>query len=254
MTKRALWIALILCATTSLRAEESALTLSPSVVNLRGAGGASVTHRITLTNRTGVDASFELIAQDVVVKNGTREFHPAGSTPDSIAASATFSKRAVTVLAGESRSVDVTLTLPASTTQRAVVAIFRGTTLFRINGVSATASLGTLFTFTLTGDVRLDCAPLRVEPQTAATNATIEATLENTGSEPLVSTGASVFVDASGAIVGRTQFDSRRFLPGERASLRSEYPGELQPGVYSVVATLQFEGRSLTRTAELVVK
>jgi hypothetical protein len=93
-----------------------------------------------------------------------------------------------------------------------------------------------------------------VSPQSAASNLRFEQTFVNSGSEPLVLRGMTVILDAAGAMVGKVPAAPHRLLPGERASLRSEYPGELARGRYRAVATYEFEGRALTRGAEFTVR
>jgi hypothetical protein len=63
-----------------------------------------------------------------------------------------------------------------------------------------------------------------------------------------------VIVDAAGVLRGRVPFQAHRLLPGESASLRAEYAGELPSGAYRALSTFEFEGRSATRTAEFVVR
>src|ERR1700724_2040366 len=108
-------------------AEKPSISLSPAVVMAKGNFGQGLTQSFTLTNQTARDFAFEMVAEDVVIKDGKRVFVPAGETPNSIAASAVFAQKTVLVKPFSSASVDVRLTLPAQTNLRAVVAMFRGT-------------------------------------------------------------------------------------------------------------------------------
>src|SRR5579884_1933433 len=78
-------------------------------------------------NQTAREFAFDMVAQDVVIKDGKRTFVAAGETPNSIAATAVFTQKTVIAKPFSSISVDVRLTLPAKTDIRAVVAMFRGT-------------------------------------------------------------------------------------------------------------------------------
>ena len=51
-------------------------------------------------------------------------------------------------------------------------------------GVSMTGSLGTLMTFTLSDNVRLEVADVEVTPQTDTTNLAFVQEIRNVGSEP----------------------------------------------------------------------
>jgi hypothetical protein len=94
---------------------------------------------------------------------------------------------------------------------------------------------------------------LTVLAQTPARNAAFEQELANDGGEPLVPLGVAVILDRRGRAVGRSAFERRRLLPGERATFRTVYPAELPPGEYRVLATFEFEARVLTATAGLLV-
>ena len=229
------------------------LTLSPAVVPLAGSPGESATWELTLHNGADRDIAFGLEARDVVVRDGARAFVAAGELSDSIAATAVFTPARVTVPAGGSRSVAVTFTRPPAVRHRGVVAFFRSLEpVTAASGQAAFASLGTLFTFTLSEHLAL-AADLVAEPPTASRNAVLSGALANAGSEPLVARGVAVILDAAGAVVGKASFEQRRLLPGERTTARAEYAGELPSGSYQAVATFEVGGRAVTRSAALVV-
>lgn len=230
-------------------ASAGTLTLSPAVVPLSGRLGQSAAQSLTLRNDTELPLAFVLEAKDVVVRDGRRVFVDAGELPDGIAATAVFSVGELTVGPGESRSVQLVVTLPRGAVQRAVLALFRGTT--RIG--NATASLGALLTFTVSGEFSLAAESPVVQPQTASANLGFQVALANDGREPLVPKGVAVILDARGALVARVAFESRRLLPGERTTVRAEYPGELPAGAYRALATFEYEGRAATRQAEFRV-
>ena len=230
------------------------LSLSPAVVPLSGRFGQSTRQTLALTNGTPLDLAFELEAKDVVVRDGQRVFVEAGEVAGSIAATAVFSARRVSVPPGAAASVDVTLTLPAAAAHRAVVVLFRGVTPIRDGrGASTTASLGTLLTFSLSDDCSVAAEELAVRPQTASSILGFEQAFANDGREPVVLKGVTVVLDAGGSIVGKAPFRPHRLLPGERASLRADHAGELPPGRYRALATFDFEGRAVTRAADFEV-
>lgn len=247
----AAFAALALAAAAAAPAQT--LTLSPAVVPLAGFPGQSATWELTLHNGASRDIAFGLEARDVVVRGGARAFVAAGELPDSIAATAVFTPAEVTVPGGGSRTVTVTFTLPPSVRHRGVVAFFRSLEpVAATSGQAAFASLGTLFTFTLSEHLAL-AADLAAEPPTASRNAVLTGALANDGSEPLVTRGVAVILDAAGAVVGKAAFEQRRLLPGERTTARAEYAGELPSGSYQAVATFDVDGRAVTRSAALVV-
>ena len=56
----------------------------------------------------------------------------------------------------------------------------------------------------------------------------------------------TVVLNAKGNLVGRSPFESKRLLPGERLEFTAEYPDQLPPGEYKAMCSFQFEGKTLT--------
>jgi hypothetical protein len=231
-----------------------ALSVTPAVIMLRGEPGQSTTQRMLLTNGTSRPFSFELIAEDVVVRNGKRVLVPAGETQGSIAATAVFSQRFVTVPAGQTAAVDVTVTIPPQTTVRAITALFHGKDRIMRGNVPMTASLGTLMTFALSDSMAMDAGTPSVVPQSATSNASFTQPFVNNGTEPFVAKGIAAILDGSGTLVGKAPLESRRVLPGEQVSLHGEFVGELARGKYRVLLTCDAGGKVITRSAEMVVR
>ena len=231
-------------------AAAQSLTLSPAVVPLAGRPGQSATQELRLFNGTRQALDFALVAKDVVVRDGARALVDAGALRGSIAATAVFSTATVRIGPGEQRRVRVTLTLPPQLAGRAVMILFQGTT--RIGG-SATASLGSLVTFDLSGRQSVAIGELRAEPPTASANARIALPVTNDGGEPVIARGAAALVSAGGAIVGKLALGAHRLLPGERAVLEADYAGALPSGSYRVIATVEGAQGAWTRTAQLTV-
>lgn len=235
-------------------AGSASITLSPAVVMLKGRPGQSTTQRLTITNRTAREFTFELVARDVAVRDGQRVFVPAGELAGSIAATAVFSEPEIVVAPGQSASVRVTLTVPATSNLRAVVAFFRGRQKPAVPGeVALSASLGSLLTFTLSDNIRAEAGPIEFHASTLAANARFSQRLANTGSEPVVAGGVVAVISEDGRLAGRAPFPPQRLLPGQRLTLTAEYPAELPAGRHRVVTTIEFEGRAITNSAEITV-
>jgi hypothetical protein len=244
----------LLSTATLYAATEGTLSVAPAVVMLHGTKGQSTKQRLQLLNNTSRDFAFDMVAQDVVVRDGKRLFVPAGEIAGSIAATAVFSQKSVVVHPGETAAVDVTVTLPPAAAHRGVVALFKGTTRVMNGTVPMTASIGTLMTFTLSDDVAFDAAPLQVVPPTSTKNLSIRETVSNSGPEPLLARGAAAILDRQGALVGRIALEPRRLFPSEQAVVTGEYAGELPAGRYRVLLTFDLGGQSVTREADLEVR
>jgi hypothetical protein len=230
------------------------ISLTPSVIMLKGKPGQSSRQTLRLTNNSSVNLGYELVALDVVVRDGKRAFVPAGQLAESIAATAVFSEKDVVVPAQKTVSVDVTLTAPANTTIRAVAAIFRTKQLTgRTANVGIATSLGTLITFNLSNEESLTPAAPDVIPQGSNQNLSISQWLTNSGKEPVIPGGVVAWLDKDGKLVGKTVVEPRRILPGERLEIRSEFPSELPTGRYRALVALQYGEKTLTSSKEFTV-
>ncbi len=237
--------------TLSLLPAQTPAAPGPAVIMAKGNFGQGLTQTLTLTNNTNRDLAFELVAEDVVVKDGKRVFVPAGETGNSIAASAVFCQKTVLAKSYSSASVDVRLTLPAQTGLRAVAIIFRGTDKLptSTSAVAMTASLAGLVTFNLSDNVKLEPETVHVTPASETANMIISQWIANTGSEPVLPEGAAAVLNANGSLAGKATFSPQRLLPGERLEFIAEYPYPLQSGNYRALCTFQFEGKILTTDA-----
>jgi hypothetical protein len=243
----------VLLCLPAVEAAAQTVSLSPSVIELKGSYRQSTTQTFTMTNTTGLALSFDLQAQDVLVTNGKRIYLPAGELPHSIAATAVFASRTVTIPAGESRSASVTVTVPEATQIRAVVVLFKGTTTIGKGRSASTVSLGALMTFRLSDHSTVVVSDLSVAPQTDSQNASFELAFVNDGTEPVSPRGVAVILNQAGTVVGKATFEPLRVLPGERQMSKATYPGELGKGAYRVVSTFEVGGKPVTKSAQLVV-
>src|SRR6476469_5938104 len=77
--------------------ERNSVSLSPAVAVVQCKLGQSYTQALTIINQTSQELVFEMVARDLVVRNGKRIFVTAGETPNGIAYSGVFSQKQVTV-------------------------------------------------------------------------------------------------------------------------------------------------------------
>ena len=230
------------------------LALSPAVISVRCKQGQSTTQTLTIVNHTTLDLSFGLVTEDVVIQEGKRVFLPAGQVANGIAATSVVTPASVVVKAGEDASVQVTLTLPTETSQRAVVTFFRSLPTVAADGtVGLSASLGTLITFNLTSDTNVSIGPVQASPQTAAANMILSEELRNTGVEPILPKGVVVILDTSGKRVAKATFNIQRLLPGERLVFAATNPAQLAPGRYTTLSSFEIERKIMTSAGEFTI-
>ena len=244
-----------LASAPALRADEESLSVSPAVVMLSGEVGQSTTQTLSFTNGTSQPLSFEMLAQDVIVRDGKRLFVEAGTLPGSIAATAAFSPKRFTVASRQTEHIDVTITIPPQPAARAIAVMCHGTTTLGNGPLRMTASVGTLMTFALSGDViAAEASRLTVQPPTASSNFVAAQQVANSGTEPMIATGMLAIVDAAGALIGKQAIPPWRMLPGERTDMRVEYGGDLPSGRYRVLVTYDLTDKTLTSSAEFDVR
>jgi hypothetical protein len=230
------------------------IALSPAIIAVRCKPGQGTTQTLTISNHTAGEVRFNLETQDVVVIEGRRSLSSAGQIANSIAATTVAAPAAVVVKPGEEASVQVTFTLPPATAQRAVITFFRGVIADPGNGVVGLgASLGTLITFNLSSDYKLESGPLQASPQTPGANSILSQELLNTGSEPVVPKGMIVILDESGKRVAKAPFKTQRLLPGERLIFTAINPANLAPGRYRTFSSFEFERRVFTSAGEFTI-
>jgi len=239
---------------TASDAPRVSVALTPAVIMLRGRPGQSTTQTLTIVNHTANEVRFNLATEDVVVRDGKRSFSPAGKIANGIAASAVASPASVVVKAGDEASARVTLTLPPKTGQRAVVTFFRGVVAASTNGaIGLGASLGTLITFNVSTNYKVEAGPLAASLQTPAANVIFSEELRNSGSEPVMPNGVIVILNASGKRVSKASFRPQRLLPGERLTFTASNPAKLASGRYRTLSSFEFEGKVMTSAGEFTI-
>jgi hypothetical protein len=235
-------------------APRATIALSPAIIMVRCKPGQGATQTLTISNQTPADVSFRVETEDVVVSGGTRSLSPAGQIVNSIAATAVVSPASVLVKAGQDASVQITFTLPPETAQRAVVTFFRAVLTAPANGVVGLgASLGTLITFNLSSDYKLESGPVEASLQTPEAAAILSQELRNTGSEPVVPKGIVVILNESGKRVAKAEFKTQRLLPGEHVIFAATNPAKLPPGHYRTLSSFEFERRVFTSAGEFTI-
>lgn len=215
--------------------------------------GQSTTQVLTVVNHTPNEIRFNVTTEDVVVREGKRSYSPVGQISNGIAAGSVVSPTTVLVKAGDEASVQVTLTTPAEADQRAVVALFRGVVFTGDGAIGLGASLGTLITFNMSSNYKVETEPVQVSIQTIEANLILSEELRNSGSEPVTPKGVIVILDRSGKLVAKAAFNLQRLLPGERLAFSATNPARLAPGDYRTLSSFEFEGKVLTSAGQFTV-
>ena len=237
-------------------AAQASLSLTPAVIMAKGTYGQSLTQRLTINNQSSNVFHFEMLAEDIVVRDGKRVFLPAGEVENSIAATAVFSPKEIIAPPNTSASVEVTVTIPANTKVRAIAAIFHATSGVNpaTGSVGLVASMGTLLTFNLSSNVSIESEPVHVVLPTETTNLIFTQDLTNTGTEPVVPKGVVAILGDQGRLVGKAAFETQRLLPAEKLTYHAQYADSLKPGGYHAMCTFEYEGKTETKQIDFTVQ
>jgi hypothetical protein len=232
-----------------------AIALTPAVIMVKAKPGQTFSQDLTLWNNTIDELKFQLQAEDIVVRDGKRVFVPAGELEGGIAHYAVFTDTDVMVLPGASFTTRVTVTIPAQAQPRAIACIFMGKTpIANGNSLAMTASLGSLVTFTLADDFKVESKPMQISVDADAHTVTFRQHVTNTGSDPLVPKGAVAIMNAKGTVVARLPVAGQRLLPGESMDFTAERPSLPKAGKYKALFLLQQEHTVFSNEGEFTIE
>jgi hypothetical protein len=229
------------------------ITVSPASISLKGTAGQATTQSFRVLNLTESLLKFSVDICDVQVKDGKRIFVPVDQADVSLASMSTAGLKTFELEPGEQQFVPVTFVLPARTTTRAIAVFFRAQPTQSVEGPRVQLNLGVVVDFSLSDEVDLRLPTPQAVPPTASTNALITQQMANEGTEPANVRGVAALLDGNGKIVGKAAFDHKRLLPGEHDVLHAEYLGTLSSGHYRVLCSLEYAGRTVTKTTELII-
>lgn len=232
---------------------QSTITVSPGGLSMKGTPGGTLTQRFTVNNGTSTFYKFDIEVVDVVVLDGERKFIPAGRLPGSIATLAVVPPEPVFLSPGKDATVPVTFVVPRETNLRAVAVFFHGQPATGEPKSNLRLNIGAVIDFSMTDQVQMESQQLIIEPQSLSSNLRITEILANVGHEPFIARGVAAILDGPGKLVGKASFTQKRLLPSEHNELRAEYAGSLRPGKYRIVCSFDYAGKTVTKTAELLV-
>jgi len=229
------------------------ITVSPAAISLKGSAGQATTQTFRVRNFTDSVLRFVVEISDVKVKDGKRIFIPADQATESLASMSIAALTTFELQPGEEQLVPVTFVLPRLVTSRALVVFFCAQQTQAVEGPRIQMNLGVVVDFSISDEVDLRLDAPEITPPTVNTNALVTERMANEGPEPANVRGIAAFLDAHGKIVGKATFDHKRLLPGEQDALHAEYPGALSSGLYRVLCSLEYGGRTVTKSTEFIV-
>jgi hypothetical protein len=188
-----------------------------------------------------------------------RKFAPPGSLPHSAAKWISFVPDKVTVNPGKGANVTVVVNTPKDASAgNYAVAWFEavpdptpGSKELRVG-----ARLGVLVMTEVRGRTKpaVVIEELVIAAPTASQPLRADVKLTNAGDVHLFPKGTLVIMDRKRKLVGHIGFEKQRMLPGEDRSVAVKYGGDLRPGDYEAILTIDYgEAGATVRTMSFTV-
>jgi hypothetical protein len=252
---------LVACAVVPLclsaaQSQQNSVAVNPALVDVKVKRGASHTQTFTLTNNTGTRLRFRCSVGDIWYdENNNRITSNPGTLPRSASLWVQFLPGEVILEPRSSVAVKAIITVPQTAAGGYYsVPIFEATpadqptlTSSLQQASTATASIavrfrGLILLTTLDAtEYNLEILQGHISPPSASAELVTELDLYNRSTAHVRVRGAFAILDSSGALAGRGTILEKRYLPGQRNTLRSTWAGNLKAGQYTSVMTLSYD-------------
>lgn len=225
---------------------------SPSTLDLMLEPGKTTAQTVLLYNSgkdpVGVRASAWDWWHD---EQNSKKFGPPGTYPHSAASWISFVPSYILVQPGKAVNVTVTVATPANAKGgNYAVAWFEAVPNAnpKSKELRVGARLGVLIMTESRGTAKSEVAveELAIRPPTSSQLFQAEVRLKNTGDVHVFPKGTLVLLDNKNKLVGHVGFEKRRMLPGEKSTATIKWGGELKPGAYQAVLTVDYGEQGAT--------
>ncbi len=262
---------LVACAILTLcfgkaHAQQDSIAVTPVSIDAKVKRGASYTQIFNLTNNTATRLRFQCSVGDIWYDEHNNQITgKPGTLPRSASLWVQFSPSEVIVEPRSSTVVKAIITIPQTAAGGYYsMPVFEATAADHSIQVStapqastATASIavrfrGLMMVTTLdSSEYNVEILGGRISPPSASSELVVELELYNRSTAHVRVRGAFAILNSSGGLAGRGTIREKRYLPGQKNTLRTEWAGALPPGKYTSVITLSYE-RVGTEPATLV--
>jgi hypothetical protein len=240
--------AFILCLATlpGLARADISIGASPAYLELTLDRGKTSAQSVLLFNSGKDPVTVRAYAWDWWHEpQNSRKFAPPGTLPHSAAKWISFVPDTVTVHPQKAVNVTVIVnTPPDAQAGNYAVAWFEAVPEANPNAkeLRIGARLGVLVMTDVRGStrpaVRID--DVKVSPPTDTQMLQVDLTVVNSGDVHLFPKGTLVLMSSARKLVGHTSFEKRRLLPGEKAPVSVSWGGDLEPGQYQAILTVDY--------------
>ena len=247
------------CFAASARADVS-LGASPASLEMTLERGKTAAQTVLLFNQGKDPVTVTAYAWDWWYEPGNpRKFAPPGTLPHSAAKWISFVPEKATVQPGKGVNVTVVIATPADASAgNYAVAWFEAIPDAQPNAkeLRVGARLGVLVMTDVRGASKpnITVDQLLVSPPTASQPLKADIKITNTGDVHLFPKGTLVLMDRKRKLVGHVGFEKQRMLPGEDRSVTLKFGGELRPGDYDAILTVDYgEAGATVKTTTFTV-
>jgi hypothetical protein len=237
-----------------------ALGASPASLEMTLDRGKTAAQTVLLFNQGKDPVTVTAYAWDWWHEPGNpRKFAPPGTLPHSAAKWISFIPEKATVAPGKGVNVTVVIaTPPDAHAGNYAVAWFEA--IPDAQGNAKELRVGARLGVLILTDVRGASKPaitvdeLLVSPPTASQPLKADVKISNTGDVHLFPKGTLVIMDRKRKLVGHVGFEKQRLLPGEDRSATLKFGGDLKPGDYDAILTVDYgEAGATVKTTTFTV-
>jgi hypothetical protein len=237
-------------ATDSVRGQS--LGLTPAMMEATVKRGGSYTNTYTLSNGTNSRIRVRASVSDYWYdENNQRITGRAGTLPHSASLWLQFTPSEIVIEPHSSGSVKAIITVPqgatggyytvpifetepADVSSRRAAGTAQATLQVRLEGLLLlTTEAGTEYSVEVVGG--------QISPPTISSPLGMNLEIWNRSTTHARLRGVFALLDASGKLAGRGKIEEKRYMPGQRNSLKTSWAGELAPGHYTALITISFD-------------
>jgi P pilus assembly chaperone PapD len=239
----ALSLSLTLALAGSPVSAQVAAQVWPSKVSREVDPGKPIAQEVLITNRSDMAAVVRVRTADwTLSRNGDLQLLPFGVSPHSLAGCMTFFPESFSLAPGESRTVNVTVTLPPdgeTTRWGLLLQEVRPAIPYRSSGPKAIAEIGTTFYVSRSheSEARAELTALDVTPD-GPDSMRVRITLQNQGLRHCYARGDIQLADEHGVVLRTGSVAQGVILPASAREFSWKCAGRLPSGHYRVTASL----------------
>ena len=249
--------AAILCVLGTSQAHGQTLGITPALVDAKVKRGATYTQAFTISNNTSTRLRLRSSAADFWYgEHNERIDALPGTQPRSASTWVQFSPAEQIIEPNSSAVVNAVITIPQTAAGGYyTVPIFEteavDASLAATIGKTATAAVMIRFRGLLllttedATEYNVEVVNGRITAPTASTELKMELDLRNRSTAHASVRGIFAIVDTAGKLAGRGKIEEKRYLPGQRNTLKADWAGQLAPGRYTTIVTLTYDRAGL---------